>query len=78
MFNYELHVLYMWVLITSSLKRGGIMKTIINFLRDEAGASMAEYALLLGLITVAIATVITAFGTRISGTITNATNALPQ
>lgn len=54
------------------------MKTVMNFLRDEAGASMAEYALLLGLITVAIATVVTAFGTRISGVITNATNALPQ
>ena len=53
------------------------MKTLINFLRDEEGASMAEYALLLGLITVAIATVVTTFGTKISGTITSATNAMP-
>ena len=51
---------------------------IMRFLKDEEGASMAEYALLLGLITVAIATVVTAFGTRISGVVTNATNALPQ
>ena len=53
------------------------MKTLVRFLRDEEGASMAEYALLLGLITVAIATVVTAFGTKISGTITKATSALP-
>ena len=54
------------------------MKTLVKLIRDEEGASMAEYALLLGLITVAVATVITAFGTRISGAITSATNALPQ
>ena len=53
------------------------MKTLIRFIKDEEGASMAEYALLLGLITVALATVITTFGTKISGTITNATTAMP-
>ena len=53
------------------------MNKLVNFLRDEEGASMAEYALLLGLITVAIATVVTAFGTKLSGTVTNATNAIP-
>ena len=52
------------------------MKSLINFIREEEGASMAEYALLLGLITVAIATVITAFGTKISTVITNATGVL--
>lgn len=41
------------------------MNTIANFIKDEEGASMAEYALLLGLITVAIAGVITIFGQRI-------------
>ena len=53
------------------------MKTLVHLFKDEEGASMAEYALLLGLITVAIATVITAFGTKISGVVTSATNALP-
>ncbi len=52
------------------------MNKLIQFLRDEEGASMAEYALLLGLITVAIATVITAFGTKLSTVVTNATNVL--
>ena len=54
------------------------MNTLVKLIRDEEGASMAEYALLLGLITVAIATVVTAFGTRIAAVVTSATNALPQ
>ena len=52
------------------------MKMIIDLIRSEEGASMAEYALLLGLITVAIATVITAFGAKIGTVITNATGVL--
>ena len=52
------------------------MKSLVNFIREEEGASMAEYALLLGLITVAIATVITAFGAKIGTVITNATGVL--
>jgi len=51
---------------------------MINFIKDEEGTSMAEYALLLGLITVAIVTVVTALGTRISGAISNATTAIPS
>ena len=47
-----------------------------TFIFNEEGASMAEYALLLGLITVAIATVVTAFGSKISTVFTNATNVL--
>ena len=52
------------------------MNNVLNFLKDEEGASMAEYALLLGLITVAIATVITAFGTQIAGVFTRSTAAI--
>ena len=52
------------------------MNTFLSFISDEEGASMAEYALLLGLITVAIATVVTAFGTKIGTVITVATNVL--
>ena len=47
-----------------------------HLLKDEEGASMAEYALLLGLITVAIATIVTVFGAKIGTVITNATNVL--
>ena len=52
------------------------MNKLVQFLRDEEGASMAEYALLLGLITVAIATVITAFGAKLGTVVTNATSVL--
>ena len=52
------------------------MNKLVQFIKDEEGASMAEYALLLGLITVAVATVITAFGSKISTAITNATNVI--
>ena len=52
------------------------MNKLVQFLKDEEGASMAEYALLLGLITVAIATVVTAFGSKLGTVVTNATNVL--
>ena len=52
------------------------MKTLIDFVKNEEGASMAEYALLLGLITVAIAGVITIFGGRISAVFTRASGVL--
>ena len=41
------------------------MNTLLNFLNNEEGASMAEYSLLLGLITVGIVGVINIFGSRI-------------
>ena len=53
------------------------MKILINFYRDEEAATVAEYALLLGLILVAVTTIVTAFGTRINSTISNATTQLP-
>ena len=54
-------------------KREGItMKTIEQFLKDEEGATMAEYALLLGLITVAVATVIATFRGQLAAQFTRA------
>ena len=52
------------------------MKSIIKFIREEEGASMAEYALLVGLIAVALIGAITAFRGSIIGTFTRVTNAL--
>ncbi len=52
------------------------MNILLSFISDEEGASMAEYALLLGLITVAIATVITAFGAKLGTVVSSATNVL--
>jgi pilus assembly protein Flp/PilA len=47
-----------------------------KFVRDEEGASMAEYALLLGVITVALITVITLFRNAISNIFTRTTGTL--
>ncbi len=46
------------------------------FSKQEEGASMAEYALLLTLITVALVGFVAALGGQISTVLTNATNAL--
>lgn len=47
-----------------------------GFLRDEEGASLAEYALLLGVITVALIAVIQGFRDSISGIFSRTTNTL--
>lgn len=52
------------------------MKTLIRFIRDEEGATMAEYALLLGLITVAIATAVTALRAPLTAQFTGAKTAI--
>jgi pilus assembly protein Flp/PilA len=49
---------------------------ITKFVRDEEGASMAEYALLLGVITVALITVITLFRNAIANIFNRTTNTL--
>jgi Flp pilus assembly pilin Flp len=46
------------------------------FTKREEGAAMAEYALLLALITVGLVVVVNALGTAISGAFTNATNSI--
>ena len=53
------------------------MDKILCFVKDEEGASMAEYALLLGLLTVAVAVVITTLGSRVSTAISKAVTAIP-
>jgi pilus assembly protein Flp/PilA len=47
-----------------------------RFVREEEGASLAEYALLLGVITVALIAVVTAFRTSITGLFSRTTDAL--
>ncbi|MFA4903032.1 MAG: Flp family type IVb pilin [Desulfobaccales bacterium] len=48
----------------------------MTFLRDEEGASAIEYALLVGLIAVAIVAAVTALGTKVASTFSKATTAL--
>ena len=46
------------------------MKSILNFVRQEEGAALAEYGLLLALIAVAATVAVTALGTAIAGKFT--------
>jgi pilus assembly protein Flp/PilA len=43
------------------------MSGLLRFLRDEEGSSAIEYALIAGLVAVAIVVALTALGTDISG-----------
>jgi pilus assembly protein Flp/PilA len=49
---------------------------IMTFLRDEEGASAIEYALLVGLIAVAIVAAVTALGGMVATNYSKATTAL--
>ncbi len=53
-----------------------MLNAIRQFVKEEEGASAAEYALLLALITVALGAVVGALGGAISGAVVNATNAI--
>ncbi len=50
------------------------MKTFINLLKDEAGASAAEYALILAIIGGAIALAAIGLGNAVSGSMNRAAN----
>jgi len=52
------------------------MKTFINMLRDDSGASAAEYALILAIIGGAIALAALALGTAVSDSMNRATNCI--
>ena len=53
-----------------------MLNVIRQFVKEEEGASAAEYALLIGLITAAMATVVGTLGTNINGAITAAATAI--
>jgi pilus assembly protein Flp/PilA len=57
------------------------MHTFLNNLRalakDERGVTALEYGLIAGLIAVVIVTSVTALGTKLAGTFTTITNAMP-
>ena len=52
------------------------MKTFINMLKDQSGASAAEYALILAIVGGAIALAAIALGTSISNAMTNASTCI--
>lgn len=48
------------------------MQKLTNLIKDDEGATLAEYGLLIGVILIAVATIITTLGTNINKTISNA------
>ena len=52
------------------------MKTFINMLKDESGASAAEYALILAIVGTAIAVAAIALGSSIANAMNNASNCI--
>lgn len=52
------------------------MKTLINFLKDENGASAAEYGLLVALIAVVIIVGVKGLGTKLNTTFTQVTGSV--
>jgi pilus assembly protein Flp/PilA len=50
------------------------MKTLINLMKDESGASAAEYALILAIIGAAIALAAIALGNAVAGAMNRASN----
>ncbi len=53
-----------------------MLKAIYRFMKEQEGASAAEYALLVGLITVAMAATVTVLGNAIINAIGNAAGAI--
>ena len=60
------------------IKKGELkmFQKMINFFKEEEGAGLAEYALLLVLIAIVCVTTLTLLGTTISAAFTTITNAL--
>jgi pilus assembly protein Flp/PilA len=54
------------------------MKTLINFVKDESGATAIEYGLIAAGIAVAIIAVVRGVGSNLNGTFTSVKNALGQ
>ena len=54
-----------------------MIKNIMNFLQDEEGATMVEYAIMVALIAAVCIGVVTTLGTKSQATFTKAGNAMP-
>jgi pilus assembly protein Flp/PilA len=54
------------------------MRSFVSLLKDESGASAAEYALILGVIAAALVTAVTTLGSDISSAITYVAGQIPN
>jgi len=54
-----------------------LTKAVARFVRDQRGATMLEYGLLVGLVAIAAVVAVTALGSSLSTMFTNASNDVP-
>ena len=54
------------------------MKKLINFFKDEEGATMVEYGIMVALIAAICVTVITTLGTQVQTAFQTTSDALPE
>jgi pilus assembly protein Flp/PilA len=55
-----------------------LSKFVERFCNDESGATAIEYGLIAALVAVFLVTALTALGTKLTGTFTKISNAMPQ
>lgn len=55
-----------------------IKKQMVNFIKDECGQSLAEYALILALVAIVVVVAVTGLGEKITSTFNNITGKLPD
>ena len=55
-----------------------MFQKLVNFFKDEEGATMVEYALMLALIAIVCIVAVQAIGTKASETFQSAANQLPS
>ncbi len=53
-----------------------MLQKIVNFVRDEEGASAVEYGLIIGLIAVVLVVILTSMGTGLKGKFQSACTAI--
>ena len=63
-------------MLTKNRRKQEMLDQIKKFLKDEEGAAAIEYALLVGLIAVAIVAAVTALGTQVASTFSSITTSL--
>ena len=61
---------------TGNVWKGSEMKTFINLMKDQSGASAAEYALILAIVGGAIALAAVTLGKSVSGALGKASNCI--
>jgi pilus assembly protein Flp/PilA len=58
-------------------RKNKMLKKVVSFLNEDEGATMVEYALMVALIAVVVATAVVTLEGKVSGTFTTAAGKMP-